>query len=63
MRMGQGLVDHQHRTAIFRHRNTKSPLAHPDALEFTNGSFAMLTLLWPGQIATCFQGRGNVIQH
>jgi hypothetical protein len=44
-----------HKTAIFRQINLRSPIAHHDALEFPDGQIVLLTLLEPGQQATVLQ--------
>jgi hypothetical protein len=44
-----------YRTAIFRQINKERPAAHHDALEFTDGQFALLTSLKEGQEAVVLQ--------
>lgn len=44
-----------HRTAIFRQLNKDKPTVHHDALEFPDGSTALLTRLREGQMATVLQ--------
>jgi hypothetical protein len=44
-----------HRTAIFRQLNKDKPAVHHDALEFPDGSTALLTVLREGQMATVLQ--------
>ena len=44
-----------HRTAIFRQVNRERLAAHHDALEFSDGRVALLTLLREGQQATVLQ--------
>jgi hypothetical protein len=41
--------------ARFRQINTDNPYQHHDALEFSNGTIAMVTDLVPGQMATVLQ--------
>ena len=43
------------RLARFRQINTDKPYQHHDALEFANGTIALVTDLVPGQMATVLQ--------
>ena len=45
----------KHRTAIFRQINKQVPSTHHDALEFPDGTIALLTFLEVGQLATVLQ--------
>ena len=45
----------KHRTAIFRQINLENRVAHHDALEFSDGTIVLLTLLCRGQHATVLQ--------
>ena len=45
----------KHRTAIFRQVNKEVPSTHHDALEFPDGTIALLTFLEEGQQATVLQ--------
>ena len=44
-----------HKTAIFRRINQYNPLAHHDAMEFSDGQKVLLTFLEEGQHATVLQ--------
>jgi len=44
-----------HKTAIFRQINQQTPMAHHDALEFSDGQIVLLTRLKEGQSATVLQ--------
>jgi hypothetical protein len=44
-----------HKTAIFRQINQHDPMAHHDALEFSDGQIVLLTSLTEGQQATVLQ--------